>query len=54
MGWFGMEGTLEIIWCHLPAIDRDTFHWTRLLRAISSLILHLLGGRKMCGNVCKW
>lgn len=54
MGWFGMKGTLEIILFQLPALGRATFHWTRLLRAISSLLLYLLGGRNRCGNVYKW
>jgi len=32
-----LEGTLKIIWFHPPAVDRDTFHQPRLLRAPSNL-----------------
>jgi len=34
-----LEGTLKIIWFHPPAMSRDIFHQTRLLRAPSSLAL---------------
>jgi len=38
--WFGLEGTLKIISFHPPAIGRDPFHQTRVLRAPSSLALN--------------
>jgi len=37
MGYFGLEGTLKIIYLHLPAMGRDTSLKTRLLRASCSL-----------------
>ena len=37
--WFGLEGTLKIIWFQPPAMGRDTFHQPRLLRAPSNLAL---------------
>ena len=38
--WFGLEGTLQIISFQPPAMGRDTFHQTRLLKAPSHLALN--------------
>ena len=38
--WFGLEGTLKVIWFNPPAMSRDIFHQTRVLRAPSSLALN--------------
>jgi len=38
--WFGLEGTLKITWFQPPAMGRDTFHQTRLLRAPSNPALN--------------
>jgi len=40
MEWFGLEGTLQIIWFQPPAMGRDTFHQSRVLRAPSNLVLN--------------
>jgi len=33
MEWFGLESTIEDQLVHCPAMDRDIFHWIRLLKA---------------------
>ena len=38
--WFGLEGTLKITQFQPPAMSRDIFHQTRLLKAPSSLALN--------------
>ena len=37
--WFGLEGTLKIIWFHPPAMSRDISHQPRVLSAPSNLAL---------------
>jgi len=37
--WFGLEGTLKTISFQPRAMSRDTFHYTRLLKAPSNLAL---------------
>jgi len=39
--WFVLEGTLKIILFQTPAMGRDTFHQTRLLKALSNLALNI-------------
>ena len=39
MDWFGLGGTLEIIWSQPPARSRDISHQPRVLRAPSNLAL---------------
>ena len=36
----GLEGTLKLIWFQPPALGRDTFHQTRLLRVLCNLALN--------------
>lgn len=36
---FVLEGTLNVILCQAPGMDRDTFYQARLLRVLSSLAL---------------
>jgi len=38
--WFGLEGTLKIIWSNPPAMGRDPFHQPEVLPAPSSLALN--------------
>jgi len=38
--WFGLEGTLQTISFQPPAMGRDPFHQTRVLRAPSNLALN--------------
>jgi len=38
---FGSEGTLRCSSSNRPAMDRDTFHQTRLLKAPSNLVLNI-------------
>jgi len=38
--WFGLEGTLKPPSSNLPAMGRDTFHQTRLLRAPPNVALN--------------
>jgi len=38
-GWFGLEGTLQIIYFHPYALGRDCFPQPRVLRAPSNLAL---------------
>jgi len=40
MEWFGLEGTLKIIWFQPPCRERDIFHQPRVPRAPSSLALN--------------
>ena len=40
MEWFGLEGTLKLIWFQPPAMSRDIFHQPRVLRAPSNLALN--------------
>ena len=37
--WFGLGGTLKLIWFQPPAMSRDIFHQSMLLRAPSNLAM---------------
>jgi len=39
MEWFGLEGTLKLLWFQPPAMSRDVSHQPRVLRAPSNLAL---------------
>jgi len=53
---FGLEGTLKIIWFQPPAVGRDIFHQTRLLRAPSNLAFNTAregAATASLGNLCQ-
>lgn len=37
--WFGLEGTLKCMQFQLPAMGRNTFHWIRVLQALSNVAM---------------
>lgn len=51
MEWFGLKGTLKIISFQLPAMARDTFPQTRLLRAPANPSQPGLTAEVLCSHI---
>lgn len=54
--WFGLKKTLKTVWIQLSAMDRDTFHYSRLPKAASNLSLNTSTDGKFTfplGNLCQ-